>query len=184
MKIRHGFVSNSSSTSFTLCFKGEKLEDLCERIKKYSKHFDLSFELDSWGGNRGELLHCDSKDVIEAIKEAWEKYKNDKWDELKILSVDEVVGVWKEHLRFFEDSKKESGCSGPHYYDDDIKEADDNISKLLKAKSKGLGNAVVIGFGDNDGHVCGTDVGQVMDYQGRHIEIDKDDLIVFTAQER
>jgi len=53
---------------------------------------------------------------------------------------------------------------------------------LNRTKSKGLNSVLQIGFGDNHGDVCGGDVGTVMDYEGRHIRINKDDFVVITEK--
>jgi hypothetical protein len=51
-------------------------------------------------------------------------------------------------------------------------------------KKRGFKTVHIIGFGDNHGEICGGIVGNVMDYAGRHIYIDKDGFIVFTEQNR
>ncbi len=41
MKVRKGFVSNSSSTSFAFITKGNTLEDVYEAMRNYREYFHL-----------------------------------------------------------------------------------------------------------------------------------------------
>ena len=47
-----------------------------------------------------------------------------------------------------------------------------------------LTSVFVIGFGDNHGQISGVGLGTVMDYEGRYIDIDEKDFVVFTEQNR
>ena len=63
MKLRQGFVSNSSSTSFYMIVKGNSIENLFFMLKKYGDYFNLSYE-----DCNGKLLRCTYTDIISELK--------------------------------------------------------------------------------------------------------------------
>ena len=186
MKIRNGFVSNSSSTSFTFIFKGSTVDDLCDVLLKYSTHFDLVFE------NYDDVEHvCNVNDVITAlksvVKNASEKTEDD-YDHAFIMSLDEKndelekeLNSWRERL---EESIKEDDnydTSWIHNYMMEIYEKQRSIKQAIK---RNLNCVIEVGFGDNHGQIEGTGLGTVMDYEGRYIRINQKNLIVYTDQNR
>ena len=60
----------------------------------------------------------------------------------------------------------------------------EEIEKLQVSKKNGLTSVLVIGFGDNDGDISGPGLGSVMDYDGRSININEKDFVVWTEQNR
>ena len=171
MKIRNGFVSNSSSTSFTMCFKDSE-EELYEMLKKYAVYFDLIYPYEQdWKVN--------IDDVINSIKECL--VKNDDYEKIEITSVDDAIVKQEECV----EQEKEYVKKHPDRYNvENIFEENDKLEKLQTAKKRGLQSVIIIGFGDNSGNVCGGRIGNTMDYEGRHININKEDFIVFTEQNR
>jgi hypothetical protein len=73
MKIRQGFVSNSSSTSFTFIHKGDDLTELYKQIKQWDQYFQLRF--DAYGEKETWCINEDN--VINALQEN-EKYFTEK----------------------------------------------------------------------------------------------------------
>jgi hypothetical protein len=67
---------------------------------------------------------------------------------------------------------------------DDYMEVSAQIDHVKALKSKGFKYVTEIGFGDNHGSVQGEGVGDIMDYAGRSIDIDKEDFVVWTEQNR
>lgn len=62
MKIRIGFVTNSSSTSYIFYFKGETRKDLQELIKKYKELFNFSYDFYD-----GEVVKVDYADLVNSL---------------------------------------------------------------------------------------------------------------------
>ena len=52
------------------------------------------------------------------------------------------------------------------------------------AQKQKLNKTLLIGFGDNHGEIRGGDIGYTMDYTGRRTNINNNDLIIFTKQNR
>ena len=186
MKIRNGFVSNSSSTSFTFVFKGDKIDDLSALIWKYRGHFSLSYDA-SWNDTNDCVETCNAQDVVEAIEKC-AKDKNDKWNAVKIVSIDDSINQFVDSIKEYDQmiKDKEDKCSMTlrDFYKQYKREAEEVIDKLNMAKKKGLTSVFVIGFGDNHGQISGGGLGTVMDYEGRDIDIDEKDFVVFTEQNR
>lgn len=177
MKIRNGFVSNSSSTSFTFCFKdkGNGIDDLLDMIvsQKYKNNFQRSF--DEW--------FCNATGVADAIKASVER--GGEWNEAKVVSIDKIIADEKDDLKHIKEVIKEAEKKNwTGYYLERKDCLEEKIKKLQKIKKNGLDSVLVIGFGDNDGEVCGGSVGHAMDYDGRYIGINTNELVVFTEQNR
>ena len=193
MKIRTGFVSNSSSTSFTFCFKGDSEKELFEGIRKYANHFKLS-----WDGSYGKtewICSCNAEDVIESIKDVVNVSPKYDWLTFKIITVDEAIkGVERDrdwYAKNIEEEKKKNnrrctinGLTPWDWEQQFFDEAEEHLKALKVAKDNGLNSVVVLGFGDNDGHISSGDVGYAMDYEGRNIVINENDFVVFTVQDR
>ena len=180
MKTRQGFVSNSSSTSFTFCFKGKKLKVLTDLIlTKYREKFQRNF--DEW--------HCNAMDVVRAIEGCINTTKS--YDKVALVSIDKIIEDDMAYIERLEKDIKEAkekpstNWSGHrNYLLEDKQNLESKVNKLQKIKKNGLTTVLVIGFGDNDGEVSGGNVGYAMDYDGRSIDINAKDLVVFTEQNR
>ena len=175
MKVKIDSVTNSNSTSFTFIFKGDHIQ-LYEALLKRPKLFKLS-HVSGWGRNT-HLLTCDTRDVIDAI----DRNLNDSliWNKQKTNNIDEKIAELKLVVDDSDGMDRELNHWEVHY----IKEKSEQLKKLEKAKRLGLTGVLKIGFGDNHGEVCGGNVGTTMDYEGREIEVNDKDLIIFTEQNR
>lgn len=177
MKTRRGFVSNSSSTSFTFCFKGRSVKALSDVIlTQYRDRFRLSYD----------EYHCNALDIIEAIE--------------RVAQTSGRLKTIKEHMEFIkteienneseiaEEGRESMAASGSGCFYTFLQERKQELERQLvifkQAEKRGLNTVLVIGFGDNDGDVSGGDIGMAMDYEGRNISIDAKDLVVFTEQNR
>lgn len=178
MKIKQDFITNSSSTSFTFIFKGDKF-DLYEALLKRKEKFDIihndyqgiSYKINVW-------------DVIRAIDSVVRTTPEDLWLLPATRKIDVVLKEHKDNKSYLkEHMTKEEQYTGS-WYVDSISIVQHRIDLLNKAKSKGLTEVFVLGFGDNSGEISGKGVGAAMDDEGRKINIDDDDLIIFTDQER
>lgn len=171
MKIRDSFVSNSSSTSFTFIFKGDKIEDLFDLIRKYNQYFDLYFT-----SYDEKELHCTAEDVIRSI----EAIKSD----LGLTSIYSFHQDIKTRMRDLEKMPKESKDRIVKWYDTKNQNYIAEESIVEEATKKEFKSVLIIDFGDNHGNISGGNVGYCMDYEGRDISINKPDLIVMTEQNR
>jgi len=99
MKIRNGFVSNSSSSSFIIDFKNEsKPCECCGRtglnIEEIKKMIDMSYYCDS------EILSEGKEATIERIKEDWKiSYNDDKelFDKIKNSKNPVYLSISNDH---------------------------------------------------------------------------------------
>jgi hypothetical protein len=185
MKIKQDFVTNSSSTSFTFVFEGDKF-DLYKALLKHKEKFDLVFE---------DYMNFTHKinvwDVIRAIDSVIRNSPEELWILPNARSVDDVITEYKSSKAYFQKLVEERPWSKTSFkltsmYNslEEVERTQTKIDLLNKAKEKGLTKVFVIGFGDNDGEICGGIIGPTMDYEGRNINIDDDDLMILTEQNR
>ena len=183
MKIREGFVSNSSSTSFTFCFKGGTLDRLFELMRKYKSHFNLSYHC--YGNDEGYNIHVE--DVISSIEQLG--VTNGIWG-FRIITMVDLLDQQTRHLadciRYNQEDKDRNKDISwrDHYYEEEITKVKINIQETKKLIKKSFDTAIIIGFGDNSGDVSGGAVGYTMDYEGRMIRINEPDFVVTTEQNR
>ena len=172
MKIRNGFISNSSSTSFVICFKGDETA-LHTLLKKYAVYFDLIFPY-------SEDMEADWKinveDITTSIRECVQNYSEDDIYAVKIESVDDAIAL---QVKYREDTQRRHR-EDPHIYQlEDVWEEKYKEEKLKSAKKRGLTSTIKISFGDNHGSICGGRIGNTMDFEGRKIDINKEDFIFY-----
>jgi len=174
MKIRNGFVSNSSSTSFTFCYKGKGIKPLTNLIlTKYSSNFERCY--DEWS--------CNASDVVKAIENCFEH--GNKWDKIKPVHIDKIIEQEEFSLkRVIEDMEQEKDEYWKQRSIEREQTLEAKIRKLQSIKEKGLTTVLIVGFGDSHGEVSGGSIGYAMDYDGRCIDINGKDLVVFTEQNR
>ena len=185
MKIRQGFVSNSSSTSFTFVFNGDSVDDLCKVLEDYKNYFELSFE--NWDGR---MCSCNFEDIKNSLKNVVLPQAPEDKD--KYFDVAYPIPIQQEIDNLTEEALTEGVLTSDYVhdvylYDLSSSEAAANLRKsliMVNSAEKGLNRVIKVDFGDNHGHVCGGDVGIAMDYVGRNIEIIEDDLVVITEQNR
>jgi Icc-related predicted phosphoesterase len=182
MKLRQGFVSNSSSTSFTFIFKGKDMEALFNKMIENSAHFDLYS--DTYGLT--ETKHITVNDVIDAVRSN-SKGNLGEYDAPICIKISEAIKKAKKNIKDMQKWEDESIARGnghDQYYIDEVFNLTRKLSQLEDLKKKGFKTVAVIGFGDSHGLVSGMDVGSIMDYEGRYIHINKPDFVVYTDQNR
>lgn len=176
MKTRNGFVSNSSSTSFTFIHKGEDLTDLCVLIMRWHQYFDLTYPFDF--GDENRPMHITAFDVMEAIQTL----------SLEARSIDahieECTGRAERCLEWATQERDVRQHSMASEYMNSYHEAMQVVIELERLKQQGFTTVHVIDFGDNHGDIMGVGVGDIMDYAGRDINMRKDDLVIWTEQNR
>jgi hypothetical protein len=163
MKIRLGFITNSSSTNHIIMWKGDKYDLkklLIERISIFPTNFS------SYKNYQIEKVN-----VLDAILSMIEA-ATDK--EAMIKELQERLD-WAE--RWYKNAKNYS------YSKDYAKEALIFAKKLVEL-SKNKDWMLEVSFGDSEGNFKGGDLGYVMDYEGRYINVEEDDFAYKTEQNR
>lgn len=188
MKTRAGFVSNSSSTSFTFVHKGEDEQDLCDLMIKWHQYFELS---DPYG-DYGSISVTDVVSAIERLTFG-AKDADQEWDKPSVYSIDkrieELEAQSKEYLERYhkeldKEADEESRYDCSQWLHDYYWRFYEKACDLKRLKEKGFTTVHVVEFGDHHGHVSGGAVGNIMDYAGRDINMAKEDFVVFTEQNR
>lgn len=170
MKIRQGFVSNSSSSSFVFIFKSKAQDDsasltellMCipnDLFNLKTSNLHPSDRIESQV-NHDQVLHRISNSL-----------SNDFFGQPKFESIDDLVSEIKSDLIWYQ------GKSG---YESTVSEMKDQISKLCQLKSKGFNKAFTIHFGLNEGHVYGDTVGYVMEQCSDSISYQDKKLCLYT----
>jgi len=161
IRIRLGYVTNSSSTNHIIMWKGAK-EDLRNLLELHSNIFPLSYEYGLETLEVEEIIEaiCSLQDKIQPIEnfieicqDNLEYYEALKRDQTEILS-EEKYGGWLENAiaRYREDIE--------NYHKD-----------IEKAQFQNW--YIEVSFGDNHGDFCGGALGNIMDYGGQHIEVNE-----------
>lgn len=167
MKIRNGFVSNSSSTSFVFVFKDGELPDA---MKKHESYFNLSHE-----GYNDEMYFCNHEEVLKCLEEIPAVDAGEYCNKL-IEEIEERKKDYKIYMSEFP--------SLVNYVKEDIDKMNLRLKKIKSKMKKGFNKVITVGFGDNHGDFSGDGIGCVMDYEGRYISIDDNSLYVETEQNR
>lgn len=178
MKIRPGFVSNSSSSSFIVCFQGKTKEDAFSAMKKHPRVFDFSGPYSS--DDSVDCVSCNLDDIIDIIGYRIKVIDRiTKKDSLWEMSLDNPVII--PLLFVFTDFKQQYDETFNTEFDFVIDMRDDikvRLKALSEAIDNGLNRALVIEAGDNHGHIMGNDVAILLDYEGRDTIFVSEDLVV------
>jgi hypothetical protein len=187
MKIKNDFITNSSSTNFFFIFKGPRcVKSLVSAVWNHKKAFTLSYYLDETSN-----WSCKCQDIVEDIERCVKNsLGKDEWDSVKIVTLDKKISETDEMIKSEKAYHKDWLIDHPDDKTMDkitkegIKYLEQRKRKLQHAKNKGFENALEMEWGDNHGHVSGGETGFAMDYAGKNIRINSDDLVVFTEQNR
>jgi hypothetical protein len=197
VKIRNGFVSNSSSTSFVFVFKGKEFDDFAQLMSKYRKYFNISYSDPWWVEETDGREHTPSSfnygDIVNAIECTIKRFvgKEDAWDKVEILPIDKLIQDLKDsivyHSEYIKKEEEERRKQKDKYYRSPsymeyLKEALEEDHKRLNtcSKLKGKGYSYIkISFGDNHGQISGIGLGATMDYGRDQVKVNEKDLIVY-----
>ena len=187
MRVKSDFITNSSSTNFFFVFKGPRcVKSVTNAVWNHRKSFSLHYEL-----NENNSHSCNAQDIVEDIercikqslgKKEWNSVKITTVDK-KILQIDKQIEHEKEYNASWMKDHPEDKTS-EKYSKQTVSRLEKQKGKFQEAKSKGFENLLEMDWGDNHGAVSGGDTGYAMDYEGRYIRINSDDLIVFSEQNR
>jgi len=183
MKRKADFVTNSSSTSFTFIFKGTDKKHLFDLLLARKQLFDLHYESE-WD-DEGTVHECTVEDVIAAL----DKFLSGRLSSLdfsgKVEYINDLLARRTADIRSWEEMYEDDVEDWEQkWITDSISEIKQIIGLIKGAKDRGLLSVVQMGFGDNHGEVWGDGLGVVMDYKGRGIFVNDDDLVIFTEQNR
>ena len=173
MKIRKGFVSNSSSTSFIFNFKTGDKEECKNIIEKYKEYFNI---YDHKGVSAKNDRNLTSDEIIFALRSHLD-YNNR--GELK--DINELLEQVTHRKEYYLDLLSTDGDEMFHDFFMEEAYTEELLKDLI---GNGFKYYFVIDFGDNGGDVSGGKMGSIMDYLGRFIFISKDDLYMYTEQNR
>ncbi|MEK6833207.1 MAG: hypothetical protein AABY32_04110 [Nanoarchaeota archaeon] len=174
MKIRNGFVSNSSSSSFIVCFKGKTLKDCFNCMKNHKEVFNIEGEyLDPENKFNGYdwIKHTTSlEEIINILKPLYVPYKNDKYvSYVTVRKLEDLIQEQKDQLPFSD-----------KYY---IEKLNGKIKKLEKSYNKGLKSVLLFRAGDTDKGINIDPLRNILDSEGYQLECNYDDLIIFYYSE-
>jgi len=180
MKIKHDFVTNSSSTGFIFLFKGDKRTDLFRQMVKYEDKFKLFNE---YGGGED---YINVWDIIRELDPILSSTREDPWYLPGPLKMNDLLERYEGELKANEEALKDElkqesegvKWTGSDWTKEYIKELEEKIIKVKKAIHNKLDHYVEVSFGDNDGMISGGRIGMTMDYSGRSINLNQKDFVV------
>jgi len=159
MKLRLGFVTNSSSTTHIMMWKGDK-DRLKELLEAHQNRFHLRYV--DWDDT---MIEVTPEKVSEAIlSKMSEAQKTSDYIQRQKQIIQLLQRVMEEH---------------PDIYEAHVRDATDKIRRAGE-----FDWILEVGFGDNHGDFAGGDLGVVMDYEGRRIYIvDADRGFYYTTEQ-
>ena len=171
MKIRNGFITNSSSTNFIFIFEGSKKENLFNLIRKHNKKFNIN-----WNEYKDGSYKCNAEDIINCIGECLDTKA--EYDQVKIYDIKEFIKEINDRVNYWREEYRDM-------YRENAPEDLLKIKKVTDSKILDKMDSVLeIQFGDNHGNISGNRIAIAMDYEGREIHLIDSDLIVLTEQRR
>jgi len=181
MKVKTDFITNSSSTGFIFMFKGNSKIMFYKNLVEHSDKFELVYDK-SYGNKPPDIIKCNVWEIIETIDPYIRKDEGPDRDVWIMKGIEPIEGLLKKVINDHDYWKKEQEEHDQFYYKETYEEAQLMLIKVKEAVSKGFTHYFDIDFG-NDGCISDS-IGDVMDYEGRNIRIDDDELILITEQRR
>lgn len=184
MKIKCDHVTNSSSTSFVFMFKGKTKEDLFNLIRKYENLFSLRVRY------LPKHYTCSSEEIIKEINTAMRSWKPycypPKIKNLTSLKKELKRGISYEErcIKYYKSTKEENYRQQILWCKQVLKVLHRRLQRVNSSLERGLTKYLEISFGDSCGTCSGTPISTTMDYTGRRIKCDNDDMSIMTEQQR
>jgi hypothetical protein len=166
MKLRLGFVTNSSSTNHIIMWRGSQNDlqkILMEKIEMFPDHYD----------SYNKTHNIDKIEIVYAIISKADK----AWNKQEMLT--ELNIRLKHAEQWYKETGKRDDTFSGKYALEHLK----FIENLIEA-SKNKDWMLEVYFGDNEGDFEGGDLGCIMDYEGRYIHVDEEEFFYKTKQNR
>ena len=139
-------------------------------VRKYEEYFTITSYREYIDGK------IDGKEVIDVM-----------YNHFNLSNVDNIIEEIDTDIEYYLKGEKEIDNIDDY---DEIDYIDMLItlylqkSRLIDLKKAGFEHFFKIDFGDNDGDISGEGMGMIMDYEGRYLHISKDDIYLYTEQNR
>lgn len=158
-----GFVTNSSATTHLMAWNGSK-EDLRAILEAHRTRFPTSFV--GWP----ETYHVTADEIIDALVSCLPKAE----EAAQFRAQTEARLAYAQ-----QQLQRRNDVLPAEIAREEIYEAEHALEKAADRDW-----VLQVGFGDSDGDFAGGALGNVMDYEGRHISIQDDRLAYWTEQDR
>jgi hypothetical protein len=162
MKVRLGFVTNSSSTNHIMMWSGDKYDlkkILIEKINIFPKTYS------NYSVDKSEILDA----ILSMIQSSTdqEAMRKELQEQLE----------WAKN--WYDEAKQDGRKWSMEFAADEM----EFIKELIEL-SKNKDWMLKISFGDNEGNFSGGNLGYVMDYEGRKIDVEEKNFVYKTKQNR
>jgi len=178
MHVRLGHVTNSSSTNHILMWKGAK-DDLRRLLLAHAEEFPTST-----GSAWLEVGEVTVDEIVNAFCDLAERIEP---AETFIAQLESQVEHYEEMIQRQADEIAKKIQEGEKRWINNILEWEREYLEEAQRdleESQGFDWRIEVGFGDNQGDYCGGALGNIMDYEGRHINISEPGFRYKTEQNR
>jgi hypothetical protein len=166
MKVRLGFITNSSSTNHIMMWKGSQYD-----LKKFLMENLSVFPTESDGYNQKYVV--EKGEILDAILSMINNAMN------KEAIKEELQNRLERAERWYEEEKERKDSWSVDWEKEELE-----FAKKLLNSAEDKDWMLEVSFGDNEGDFAGGNIGNIMDYEGRLININEDGFSYTTEQNR
>ena len=170
MKIRDGFVSNSSSSSFIFLMLSDNKNDLTVKCDKYKDHFTL-YDIYNYNED-GEMEFLNDNVDVNTFKAM---IMNSK---IQVKSIQELLDLYHARIKGYQTYIDKSKVEDWIY--DGLFELNSNVAYIEDCINKGFKYFIEIGIGDNHGDFCSHPKYSAIDQRREKFNLNCPDLVIMT----